>query len=301
MYPRFAFVIICFIALISFCFAGDTYLAIVEADQTGMAEYPGRCWGKTLSKIYLFADELNLEWLDQRAISYTRQAVDIDLNPVIYINYGDVEQLSSSRLGLLDISDDYVVSLYKLPQAKQSKPMEIRNLPLDKPPEGPSQPMVYNSLVDSLIGEVSTDSIIDRLEKLSGEETVVVGGQTVTIDTRYSGSSDNELAAQFIYETLENYGYDAEYHAFYSGTLRHVAAASGNRAWTVDEGSEALRTIDGGSNWSYQASGTSERLYSVDFIDSLDGWIVGWLGTVLHTTNGGDSWQSIDLGDYTEK
>jgi hypothetical protein len=42
-----------------------------------------------------------------------------------------------------------------------------------------------------------------------------------------------------------------------------------------------------GVNWIKQNSGTTNTLYSVYFIDSLNGWAVGDGGIILHTVNGG--------------
>jgi len=43
-------------------------------------------------------------------------------------------------------------------------------------------------------------------------------------------------------------------------------------------------------SWSVQNSGTTSDLFSVCFTSSLNGWVAGQNGTVLHTTNGGVSW-----------
>ncbi len=48
-----------------------------------------------------------------------------------------------------------------------------------------------------------------------------------------------------------------------------------------------LHTVDGGSNWLQQNSGTNFNLYGVYFADSLKGWVVGDNGLILKTTNGG--------------
>ena len=48
-------------------------------------------------------------------------------------------------------------------------------------------------------------------------------------------------------------------------------------------------------SWISQDSGTSSSLYSVDFIDNNEGWISGGNGSqglILHTTNGGTTWES---------
>ncbi|MBM3712833.1 MAG: T9SS type A sorting domain-containing protein [Actinobacteria bacterium] len=49
-----------------------------------------------------------------------------------------------------------------------------------------------------------------------------------------------------------------------------------------------FKTVDGGINWTFIEY--SESLFSIYFIDSNRGWICGNLGTILKTTNGGDSW-----------
>ena len=64
--------------------------------------------------------------------------------------------------------------------------------------------------------------------------------------------------------------------------------------WAVDGYYDALyggfifKTTDGGGNWDVYPSGTIDiGLRSIFFIDSSCGWVVGDMGTILHTTNGG--------------
>lgn len=45
-----------------------------------------------------------------------------------------------------------------------------------------------------------------------------------------------------------------------------------------------------------QNSGTSERLWEVDFIDANTGWAVGDNGTILTTADGGDTWNAQNSG-----
>ncbi len=46
--------------------------------------------------------------------------------------------------------------------------------------------------------------------------------------------------------------------------------------------------------WTTQNSGTNKFLTDVFFIDENNGWITGWTGTILHTTDGGANW--VDQG-----
>src|SRR3990172_2331516 len=50
-----------------------------------------------------------------------------------------------------------------------------------------------------------------------------------------------------------------------------------------------MYTSNGGTNWSDQSSGTPYSLRSIYFVNSLTGWTVGDLGTILKTSNGGIS------------
>ena len=45
--------------------------------------------------------------------------------------------------------------------------------------------------------------------------------------------------------------------------------------------------------WVVQDSGTTHKLNGVCFVDDQDGWAVGDGGTVLHTLNGGETWQPV--------
>jgi len=53
-----------------------------------------------------------------------------------------------------------------------------------------------------------------------------------------------------------------------------------------------LGTIDGGENWEVLDSGTDDDLYSLFFIDDLNGWIARPTG-LLRTTDGGREWQAL--------
>lgn len=44
------------------------------------------------------------------------------------------------------------------------------------------------------------------------------------------------------------------------------------------------------AQWYFQSSWVSDLLESVFFTDTNNGWVVGWNGVILHTTNGGNKW-----------
>lgn len=44
------------------------------------------------------------------------------------------------------------------------------------------------------------------------------------------------------------------------------------------------------ATWTAQTSGTLVHLSDVQFLDTRTGWVTGWSGTILHTTDGGATW-----------
>ncbi len=76
--------------------------------------------------------------------------------------------------------------------------------------------------------------------------------------------------------------------------------------WAVGEGPDIVRSDDGGDTWTLQNGGRLARLYSVHFPSDTIGWAVGererveshrneFNGIVLHTTDGGRSWEVQSL------
>ena len=53
------------------------------------------------------------------------------------------------------------------------------------------------------------------------------------------------------------------------------------------------------NTWTKQTSGATQTLYSIDFIDANNGWLVGAAGVTRHTTNGGTTWTAQTSGVTT--
>ena len=69
-----------------------------------------------------------------------------------------------------------------------------------------------------------------------------------------------------------------------------------DRGWLVGgEGGWIYRTLNGGQTWTrVKMPGGWVYLQDIVFIDNNRGWAVGWGGTILHSTDGGVSWQRQD-------
>ncbi len=89
--------------------------------------------------------------------------------------------------------------------------------------------------------------------------------------------------------------------------LNDVAFGDAASVWAVGNGGTILHSSDAGLTWQPQASGTTESLASVDFVDASHGWAVGgqnwaeddftvpgatFTGVILATTDGGVTWTS---------
>ena len=68
------------------------------------------------------------------------------------------------------------------------------------------------------------------------------------------------------------------------------------RGWIAGDNGTILRSNNYGEIWDVSATGVSERLTSVSFVDNLTGWAAGDNGVIIKTTDGGDSWLTQNSG-----
>ncbi|MDQ5826362.1 MAG: Zn-dependent exopeptidase M28 [Chloroflexota bacterium] len=72
-------------------------------------------------------------------------------------------------------------------------------------------------LVQSVVGQVSNDELLDLVKRLSGALPAVVGGKEVTFQTRYTPSEHGTLSEQYVYEYFQALGLVSSYHAWSGG------------------------------------------------------------------------------------
>jgi photosystem II stability/assembly factor-like uncharacterized protein len=69
-------------------------------------------------------------------------------------------------------------------------------------------------------------------------------------------------------------------------------AVQGPHVWiTGSPGTRVFHSGDGGKSWQAFATGQTVPLRALSFIDDTHGWVVGELGSILATQDGGQSWQ----------
>jgi photosystem II stability/assembly factor-like uncharacterized protein len=74
-------------------------------------------------------------------------------------------------------------------------------------------------------------------------------------------------------------------------------ALQGQHCWIAGTpGSRVLHSADAGKTWSAQPTGQTLPINALHFVDERTGWAVGELGTILATSDGGNSWQKQRIG-----
>ncbi len=77
--------------------------------------------------------------------------------------------------------------------------------------------LAYSPLVESVSASASNERILLLIRQLSGDTTITINGEIKTISSRHYLSSGNALAAQFIYQKFEQYGYQPVFQ-YFNGT-----------------------------------------------------------------------------------
>jgi hypothetical protein len=80
-----------------------------------------------------------------------------------------------------------------------------------------------DSLVQSLVIQTNLDTLTHYLRILTGERWAIINGQSAKITSRYAGHAHNDLAADYLFETLQKTALPT-YNQNYSATGRNVYA-----------------------------------------------------------------------------
>jgi photosystem II stability/assembly factor-like uncharacterized protein len=155
-------------------------------------------------------------------------------------------------------------------------------------------PLAYSPVIQDMVNSVSQGRLYSTLSGLSGESQVLIGGDPYTINTRYSPTPMCKKAGQFILETFQAMGLEAEYDYFNWRTLMKAVQfpADDQTGWAVGQQMTVLHTEDGGEVWVEQYYGDEGALNDVFMLDNLRGCIVGNGGIVMVTDDGG-TWQRV--------
>lgn len=87
--------------------------------------------------------------------------------------------------------------------------------------------LAYSPEVDSIVSQTDTTNLVLLVRQLSGDTSVVIGGQPHTLTSRFLYDPQNELATQFIAEQFEDYGYTPEIQNFNDSGANVIATKTG--------------------------------------------------------------------------
>jgi photosystem II stability/assembly factor-like uncharacterized protein len=73
--------------------------------------------------------------------------------------------------------------------------------------------------------------------------------------------------------------------------LYTATAVGSEHLWAAGYFGSIYRTRDGGKSFEKLPADTQKSLYGISFADENNGWVVGRNGYIIHTTNGGDTWE----------
>ena len=87
--------------------------------------------------------------------------------------------------------------------------------------------VAFSPMVDSLVNEITEESLMELENPLTGNTSTIIGGEEYTIATRHAYTEGNEKAGQWLFEQLEEYGYEPWYHEFGSNGVNVLAQKTG--------------------------------------------------------------------------
>ena len=93
-------------------------------------------------------------------------------------------------------------------------PLQGAIRPFAQPAALPPPPAAPDPGIAALLAALSPAEIATWDRRLSGEETVIIGGVARTLPSRYSWSTHGRRSEQYVYERLQALGYSPRYHSY---------------------------------------------------------------------------------------
>jgi len=93
--------------------------------------------------------------------------------------------------------------------------------------------------------------------------------------------------------------WNKQYTCDNTGPLSSVEAVDANTAWVAGYHGQIAKTLDGGSRWYSQVSGTTADYYSITTVNANTAWVSGGGGVIRHTTDGGGYHTPPAVGSIT--
>ena len=160
-------------------------------------------------------------------------------------------------------------------------------------PEPTDRGAASDSTIAAIVAAVEPDSLESVIAQLSGEVPVDLGWGPLTIDSRYFLATGAHHAAELLRRELASYGYEVRLDYFRFGAyLEEIVLAPSGVGFIVGAKGTVLRSVDG-SAWFRARGGIEtyeEKIRDVDQISADDYVIVGSVGLIATTADGGQQW-----------
>ncbi len=292
---------------------------LIETDACGIdAGFPGldgllasgslKVAARTEESVFLYATSAAAAILEANGIGARLLMEDAGggLYLIPMVEGIDIEALGAnhrvlSRTGshyLVAVDPEAALEIHLLPFKKRLPDVWENGLPLYGPRPMPvretAEPLTYDPAIQEMVDSVSQSRLYSTLSALSGENQVLIGGEPYTINTRYSPTDMCKKAGQFILETFQGMGLEAEYDYFNWRTLMKAVhfPVDNQTGWAVGQQMSVLHTEDGGQVWIEDHTGDEGALNDIVMLDNSHGCIVGNNGIVM-VTEDGSTWQRV--------
>ncbi|UCE67467.1 MAG: M28 family peptidase [Candidatus Zixiibacteriota bacterium] len=262
-----------------------------------LTDYPGRYWGKSADMVFLCGGIDEGDWLNDNGFKFQAVEFDDEEFSIYLISIDNMISLPDD-LNVLYRGDGFVLSSNAPNGDHQFRKLNLKRYPVTDHNNSGNVILEYSPVIDNIISQVNQDTIMQFLTGLSGETGIWVDGQLDTIVTRYSPTEGNALAAEYLKETLINYGYQAEYHGFLNRAGRQVAIYDEDLAWMTTGGARAYRTTNGGASWIYMPVITPAELWGITNVGPDSVWVTGDLGVIKFSSDGGASFYYQNYSEH---
>ncbi|MFH1194214.1 MAG: M28 family peptidase [bacterium] len=157
------------------------------------------------------------------------------------------------------------------------------------------------SQIDSVLSEISPDSLIFTVKELTGALPVTLNGKTDTIKTRAVLTTGNRIASEYIYNRMETMGLETERQHFHGNydkiALNFTGLTATNKnefpLWLCSDWGEIFSCDDTSFIWKSRLKSATRQVDRLDWISTFGKDTIismGRNGDFAYSFDGGELW-----------
>ncbi len=159
-----------------------------------------------------------------------------------------------------------------------------------------------------LVGGFDRSRLEEDIRKLSGADTVLIGGLPYVIATRYAASPQKLLAMEYLLERIRSEGYDPRVQTFpltvnYPDLLGIAVTSAGDTVWTASSEGEIFRRVSSVNSGPFElCTMIDARVWDLGLDPRGRLWAAGKkkgssYGMLFYSDDAGDSWNLFKEGN----